>query len=71
MTIKPIQILGIVIFAVGAILLGFAYHSSNAPLDKLSNALTGRYSDRTMWYIGFGAAATLGGALLTLFGKRA
>jgi drug/metabolite transporter (DMT)-like permease len=67
---KPIQILGIVAFAVGAVLLGFAYHASNAPLDQLSNALTGRFTDRTMWYFVLGAAAALGGALLVLFGKR-
>jgi drug/metabolite transporter (DMT)-like permease len=67
---KPIQILGIVAFAVGAVLLGFAYHASNAPLDQLSNTLTGRFTDRTMWYFVLGAAAALGGALLVLFGKR-
>jgi hypothetical protein len=49
--------------------LGFAYHASNAPLDQLSNALTGRFTDQTMWYFVLGAAAALGGALLALFGK--
>ena len=67
---KPIQILGIVAFAVGAGLLGFAYHASNAPLDQLSNTLTGRFTNQTMWYFILGAAATLGGALLALFSKR-
>jgi hypothetical protein len=66
---KPIQILGVVVFAVGAVLLGFAYHASNAPLDRLSNTLTGRFTNETMWYVVLGAAAALGGALLTLFGK--
>jgi LPXTG-motif cell wall-anchored protein len=67
---KPIQMLGIVIFVVGAILLGFAYHASNAPLDQLSNTLTGRFTQETMWYLVFGAAAAVGGVLLFLFGKR-
>ena len=67
---KPIQMLGIVIFVVGAILLGFAYHASNAPLDQLSNTLTGRFTHETMWYLVFGAAAAVGGVLLFLFGKR-
>lgn len=67
---KPIQMLGVVVFAVGVVLLGFAYHASNAPLDQLSNALTGRFTNQTMWYFIFGAAAALGGALLALFGKR-
>ena len=43
---KPIQILGVVVFVVGVILLGFAYHASNAPLDQLSNTLTGRFTVR-------------------------
>ena len=67
---KPIQMLGVVVFAVGAVLLGFAYHASNAPLDQLSNTLTGRFTNQTMWYFVLGAAAALGGALLALFGRR-
>ncbi len=67
---KSIQILGVVALVVGAVLLGFAYHASNAPLDQLSNTLTGRYSDRTMWYIVLGVAAAIGGSLLAVFGKR-
>jgi drug/metabolite transporter (DMT)-like permease len=70
MMMKPIQILGAVVFAVGAVVLGFAYHASNAPLDQLSNTLTGRYTNQTMWYFVLGAAAAVGGALLALFGKR-
>ena len=64
------QVSGIVFVAVGAILLGFAYNASNAPLDQLSNALTGRYSDQTMWFIVLGAAATIGGGVLVALGKR-
>jgi drug/metabolite transporter (DMT)-like permease len=67
---KPIQILGIVVLVVGVILLGFAYHASNAPLDQLSNKLTGRFTDETMKYLVLGAAAATGGVLLFLFGKR-
>jgi Protein of unknown function (DUF3185) len=70
MMMKPIQILGVVVFAVGAVLLGFAYHASNAPLDQLSNTLTGRFTNQTMWYFILGAAAAIGGTLLALFGKR-
>jgi drug/metabolite transporter (DMT)-like permease len=67
---QPIQIVGVVLFIVGVVLLGFGYHASNAPLDQLSNTLTGRFTDRTMWYFVLGAAAALGGALLAVFGKR-
>ena len=62
--------LGVIVLAVGAVLLGFAYHASNAPLDQLSNTLTGRFTDRTMWYFVLGGGAALTGALLALFGKR-
>jgi drug/metabolite transporter (DMT)-like permease len=69
MRLKPIQILGAVVCVVGVVLLGFGYHASNAPLDQLSNTLTGRFSNQTMWYFGLGAAAAVGGAPLALFGK--
>jgi drug/metabolite transporter (DMT)-like permease len=64
------QILGIVFAVIGAILVGFGYHASNAPLDQLSNTLTGRFTDRTMLYFVVGVGAALGGALIALFGKR-
>ena len=38
---KTAQLSGIMIFAIGAILLAFAYHASNAPVDQLSNTFTG------------------------------
>ena len=56
--------------SLGAILLGVAYPSSNAPIDQLSNTLTGRYTDQTMWYLILGLAAAVGGGLLAIFGKR-
>lgn len=64
------QILGAVLFAVGAVALGFAFNSANAPLEELSTTLTGRYSSETMWYFGVGVAAVVGGALLFLTGTR-
>lgn len=67
---KIAQLSGIMIFAVGVILLGFAYHSSNAPVEQLSNTFTRHYTDRTMWYVVLGAAAAIGGGLLVAFGVR-
>ena len=64
------QLSGIMIFAVGAILLAFAYHSSNAPVEQLSNTFTGHYTDRTMWYVVLGAAAAIGGGFMVAFGVR-
>lgn len=67
---KTNQIIGVAVFAVGAVLLGFAYHSTNAPLEQLSEKITGRYSSETMWYFATGIAAVVGGGLLAVFGSR-
>ena len=67
---KTIQIAGVALLAVGVVLLGFAYHASNAPADQLADALTGRFTDRTMLYLGLGVAAAVGGGLLAVFGRR-
>lgn len=58
------QILGGGAFILGLILLAFAWRSSGAPVDQVSNALTGQYTDRTMWYVAAGAVAAIGGAIL-------
>jgi len=44
-------ILGLVPLAVGALLLFFAWRASNAPVNQLAEALTGRYTDNTMLYL--------------------
>lgn len=64
------RIIGFVVLAIGVVLLGFAFHSTDAPMEELSNTLTGRYSDRTMWYFAVGIAAVVGGGLLAVFGRR-
>lgn len=65
------QIVAGVAVTLGAVLLGFAYHASNAPIDQITNTLTGRYTDQTMWYLAVGIAAVVGGGFLALFGRRA
>lgn len=64
------RIIGFVVFAVGVLLLGVAYNSMDAPMEELSNKLTGRYRDETMWYFAGGVAAAVGGGLLAAFGSR-
>src|SRR4051812_11974115 len=59
LSMKPISLntaLGIAIFAVGVVLIAMGYRASGAPIDQISDALTGRYTDRTMWYIIGGVA---------------
>ena len=68
---SPMRILGVVAFVVGAIFLGFGFNASRAPVDQVANALTGRYTDHTMWYLIAGGALLVAGAVATLFGRRA
>lgn len=59
------KIIGVVALAIGAVLLYFAWQGSNAPIDQMSEALTGRYTGSTMWYLLGGLVGVMaGGALL-------
>ena len=64
------QLIGIIALAVGAVLLYFGYNASQAPIDQLSNTLTGRYTDNTMWYVIGGGVLVATGIAATLFGRR-
>lgn len=65
------RIVGIVLLIVGAILLIIGINASDSMVDQVSNFFTGRFTDKTMWYmVGGAAAAVLGGSLL-IFGGRA
>ena len=64
------RIAGIVALAIGAVLLFFAHQASNTVVEELSNTLTGRYTDETMWYLILGIASAVGGASLLIFGRR-
>lgn len=65
------RILGIVLLAVGVIVLLFGLNASDSVTDSVKEGLTGRFTDKTMWYIVGGAAlAVAGGAMATLGGGR-
>ena len=64
------RLIGAVILAVGIVLLIFAYNASEAPVDQITNALTGRYSDRTMWYLILGVIGVVAGGILSLRSDR-
>lgn len=62
--------LGIAVLMIGVVILRVAYRFSGAPMEQLSNTLTGRYTDTTMAYFIAGIATVFGGCLFVLFGKR-
>ncbi|MGX0879291.1 uncharacterized membrane protein HdeD (DUF308 family) [Roseovarius sp. MBR-154] len=59
------NIFGLVALVVGAFLLFFAWRGSNAPVDQMTEAMTGRFSGNTMWFMITGLIGVVaGGALL-------
>ena len=64
------RIIGAVALVIGLVLLGMAYNASQAPVEQLSETVTGSFSDQTMTFLIAGAAAVVGGILLFLFGRR-
>lgn len=60
------RILGIVLLVVGSILLFVAYQSSQSLGDQVSEAVTGRFTDATTWYLILGAASAVAGVVMLL-----
>jgi uncharacterized membrane protein YeaQ/YmgE (transglycosylase-associated protein family) len=67
---NPMRIAGLVAAVVGAVLLAVAWRASNAPVEQVTDALTGRFTDRTIWLMVAGVAALVAGVLVTLVGSR-
>lgn len=63
---KMNQIVSLAILVIGAVLLGFAYNATHAPLEEY----TTHYNDETMWFYVTGVAAVIGGGLRTTLGSR-
>lgn len=63
------QLLGLILLVVGAILLYFGWQSTQSVGDQLTEAMTGRFTDETMWWLIGGAIAVIAGAFYA-FGRR-
>lgn len=63
--------LGLVLVVVGSILLFFAYQSSQSLGDQVTEAVTGRFTDSTTWFLILGAASAVAGVGMLLFGRPA
>lgn len=60
------KIIGLVLLVLGAVLVFFGLNATEAPLEEASEALTGSYSDETMYYLIGGAVAAVLGIVLLL-----
>lgn len=63
------KLVGVVLLVVGVALLYFGYQSSQSVGGQISESLTGRFTDETMWYLIGGAAAAAAGAFMAFFKK--
>ena len=59
-------ILGLSILVLGVVWLAFGLHATDAPLERLSETFTGRYSNDTQWALIGGAAIAAAGAALAI-----
>ena len=64
------RILGVALVVIGAVLLYFGLHATDAPVEHARETLTGNYSDRTMFYLIAGAASGIVGLALLALGIR-
>jgi hypothetical protein len=64
------RITGLVFAAIGLILLVFGLNSAESPGEQVTYAVTGGYSDATLWYLVSGISALVAGALMAAFGPR-
>lgn len=64
------RIFGIVLVVVGVSMLIYGINATDSFADRLSDAFTGRFTERTTWYIVGGIAVGLTGLLLaTVVGR--
>ena len=63
------KLVGVVLLVVVVALLYFGYQSSQSVGGQISESLTGRFTDETMWYLIGGAAAAAAGAFMAFFKK--
>jgi hypothetical protein len=58
--------LGLALLVVGGLLLYFGLHATDSVSESVQEGVTGKYTDKTTWYIIGGAVTALVG-LLTAF----
>ncbi len=64
------RLVGVALLIVGLGLLYFGWQATDAFDEQIREAVTGQYSDETLWQLIGGAAAAVVGLLLVLFGGK-
>ncbi|HSH85038.1 MAG TPA: DUF3185 family protein [Guyparkeria sp.] len=67
---KPQQLIGLGLLVLGLILLFFGYQSSQGLDDQVTEALTGEYTDSTMFYWIAGAVSAVVGVVMLAIGRK-
>lgn len=62
------RLLGIVLLVIGAVLFFIGLNATDSFSDSISEGLTGKFTDKTTWYLLGGLAMALVGGAMTLFG---
>jgi hypothetical protein len=65
---SPQRVIGLVVFALGLVLLIVGINATHSVADSVKEGVTGRYTDSTTWYILGGAAMTIVGGAVAFFG---
>lgn len=63
------KLIGIVLIALGILLLYFGYQSTQSLGEQLTETLTGRFTDETMYFIIGGAISVVAGVFLAFLRK--
>lgn len=58
------KMIGIALLVGGIVLLVFGITASDSPMDKVSEAFTGKFTDSTMLYLVLGAIGTVVGLIM-------
>lgn len=64
------RLVGLVLFAVGIVLLIFGIHASQSVVEQVVSGTTGHVMNKTMWYIIGGVLMIIGGGALMTLGRR-
>jgi len=67
---NPIRLLGLGLAVAGVVFLVVGLNAIGAPVERLSETLTGKYTNETVLYIAGGLAAIVTGALVAMFRTR-